>query len=331
MANTKKENKKYCLTKEKIIVEENEKEKTLFRIKAIKDFKTVDGKIVHKGDLGGFVEFEKNLSQQGCCWVADNAKVYGRACVRQNAKVYDNAEISGCAYVCENSRVYNNSIISGNAIIYGSAKIHGNVYVDNNTEIEGNANIYGNAWIKDSSVVSSGKIYGHTKIGGHTQIRACDTICGNTIIYDSVIGGEKVKIKTQKNEYCTITGKTFIESNAIIDAKDTLTIDGAYIGSDAEIHSWFDYFCTRSSGLTIQNFTVYRGTKNKIMAHFHPWGTITAEVFEKKAKKYLKNRNLSIYDCTEYSALAYHYIAALKVAMGTIEAAKNFWQVSNEN
>lgn len=42
----------------------------LYRIKALKDFK--DDELyqdVKAGDLGGYVEKEKNLSQEGNCWV----------------------------------------------------------------------------------------------------------------------------------------------------------------------------------------------------------------------------------------------------------------------
>ena len=56
--------------------------KTLFRIQALKDFGDVKA-----GDLGGYIESEKNLSQEGNCWVADNARVSG------NARVYGDAEI----------------------------------------------------------------------------------------------------------------------------------------------------------------------------------------------------------------------------------------------
>lgn len=56
---------------------------TLYRIKALKDFGNVKA-----GDLGGYIEKEENLSQEGTCWIYDNAWVGG------NAKVYDNAKIS---------------------------------------------------------------------------------------------------------------------------------------------------------------------------------------------------------------------------------------------
>ncbi len=57
-------NKKYELTK-------NTKDffgKTLFQIKALVEF----GSII-KGELGGYIEKEKNLSQEGDAWVYGNA------------------------------------------------------------------------------------------------------------------------------------------------------------------------------------------------------------------------------------------------------------------
>ena len=39
----------------------------LHRIKALKDFALINGKEVFEGDLGGWVESEDNLSQEGSC------------------------------------------------------------------------------------------------------------------------------------------------------------------------------------------------------------------------------------------------------------------------
>ena len=55
----------------------------LYRIKALSSFGCVSA-----GDLGGFLESEKNLSQNGDAWVYGNAEVYG------DARVYGNAEVS---------------------------------------------------------------------------------------------------------------------------------------------------------------------------------------------------------------------------------------------
>lgn len=85
---------KYELTDETIDVSGT----TLHRIKALKDFGNVK-----KGELGGYVESEYNLSQIGNCWVYGNARVCGNAEVCGNAWVYGNAEL------CGNARVYGNA------------------------------------------------------------------------------------------------------------------------------------------------------------------------------------------------------------------------------
>ena len=75
--------KKYELTDETIEVYGT----ALHRIKALKDFGNVK-----KGELGGYVESERNLSQEGNCWVYGNAEVYDNAEVCGNAKVFGNAD-----------------------------------------------------------------------------------------------------------------------------------------------------------------------------------------------------------------------------------------------
>ena len=62
---------------------------TLHRIKALKDFGNVKA-----GELGGWIESEKNLSQDRNAWVSDDAWVYGDAEVTGNALVSGNAWVS---------------------------------------------------------------------------------------------------------------------------------------------------------------------------------------------------------------------------------------------
>lgn len=73
---------------------------TLHRIRALKDFG-----IVKIGDLGGWVESERNLSQDGICWIYDNARVYGRAIVCDSAIVYGVARVCGIAIICNDAKV----------------------------------------------------------------------------------------------------------------------------------------------------------------------------------------------------------------------------------
>jgi hypothetical protein len=57
------------------------KGKKLYQIQSLKNFSDV--KI---GELGGYIESEKNLSQKGDCWISGRAKIYDKA------KIYDNAK-----------------------------------------------------------------------------------------------------------------------------------------------------------------------------------------------------------------------------------------------
>ena len=78
--------KKYKLTDECITFDDRK----LYRIEALKDFGGV-----HKGEKGGFIESEDNLSQDGYCWVCNDAMVWGNAKVYGNAVVYGNSKVGG--------------------------------------------------------------------------------------------------------------------------------------------------------------------------------------------------------------------------------------------
>nr|DAW30178.1 MAG TPA: Putative transferase, nesg, ydcK, Structural Genomics.38A [Caudoviricetes sp.] len=80
--------KKYELTAEFI----EKWGKKLFRIKALISFGSVE-----VGELGGYVEKEDNLAQDGNAWVYGNARVCGDAEVYGNARVCGDAEVYGNA------------------------------------------------------------------------------------------------------------------------------------------------------------------------------------------------------------------------------------------
>ena len=73
---------------------------TLYRIKALKDFKNVK-----TGDLGGYIERKENLSQKGNCWVYGDARVCGNACVCGNARVFGEAYVYDNARVCGDAKI----------------------------------------------------------------------------------------------------------------------------------------------------------------------------------------------------------------------------------
>ena len=160
--------KKYRLTEETIIING----KTLYRIEALKDFNDVK-----KGDKGGFVEDEENLSQCDDCWIYDNAEVFGKAKIRDKAMVYDNAmvcddaRVYGDAVVCDKAKVYDNALVCDKATISGYAEIF---YI---ALVCDNAKVYGNAEIFDSA-----QVYGDAVVYGYTMVFGNAMIYGNAII-----------------------------------------------------------------------------------------------------------------------------------------------------
>ena len=119
--------KKYELLKDDYI---KVGERTVYRIRALKDFGNVK-----KGDLGGYIESEDNLSHEGTAWIYDDAEVYGDARVYEDAKVLGKAEIDG------NAKIFGKATVAGNAMVSGKANIFGNATVG------GDSKVFGSAWI----------------------------------------------------------------------------------------------------------------------------------------------------------------------------------------
>ena len=67
---------------------------TLHRIRAVAEFG-----LIKVGDIGGWLEKEENLSQEGKAWVWGNAKVWGNAEVCGDAEVWGNAEVFLASHV----------------------------------------------------------------------------------------------------------------------------------------------------------------------------------------------------------------------------------------
>lgn len=170
--------KKYMLTDETTTI----KGKTLYRIKALKDF--WDVKV---GDLGGFVEREGNLSQEGSSWIYSNAKAFDNAQISGSAQIYDEAQIYG------NALIYGSAWIGGNAQIFDYAQIHGDAEVHGNVQIYGTALISGNAVIRDKvQICGSAYIHGSAWVCNNAKIYDYARICSDAYICgDAVVSQEQ--------------------------------------------------------------------------------------------------------------------------------------------
>jgi bacterial transferase hexapeptide repeat protein len=152
----------------------------LYRIQALINFHDVK-----EGDIGGYIESDKNLSHDGDCWVYDDSKVY------DNATVTDNAIVKYSSVVTDNAYVTSKSIISNNSIISGNAKIFDNCNIDNKSHISGNSIIKSNVTIKNSTVKDN------VIIDGFFNINSGVTVAGNVFIHgDGIIMGDNTTIET---------------------------------------------------------------------------------------------------------------------------------------
>ena len=135
---------------------------TLHRIEALKDF----GRVM-KGDKGGFVQSERNLSHLGNCWIFDDSKAIGNSLVYQNAVlsgnsiICDNAVATGfsCIFsrsiVCEKALITNNARIYRNSVVCGNSFVAGDARVTDFSRVEGESEVTGNAEIRDALIKKS--------------------------------------------------------------------------------------------------------------------------------------------------------------------------------
>ena len=164
--------KKYKLTDETI----NLNGATLYRIEALKDFGEIK-----KGDKGGFIASENNLSHEGNAWVSDDACVYGSACV------YGDACVFGCACV------YDNALVSGNGQVYGNARVCGNARVYNHAYVYGDARVYGDTFVRGDA-----RVWGNSRVYGNARVTDDACVCGDALVrgYACVCGDAEISNKS---------------------------------------------------------------------------------------------------------------------------------------
>ena len=192
-----KQGKKYIL---------HHNEHGFWRIQACRNFGNVK-----KGDFGGLIESEKNLSHKDDCWVygfalvRDNSIVCENALINGDAKIFNNAKISGDTHIdghviiadsakitggciSGSTQIYDNAIIDGNilCVITGNVKIHGNAYIWDRPSIEGQVEICGKAKVIEEAIIrDNAKIYGNACVKGCAIISGKAKIHGNAKVdYD---------------------------------------------------------------------------------------------------------------------------------------------------
>lgn len=174
-------NKKYEFTDEKRIFLGH----TLYLIRACRDIGH------HKaGWIGGWIESEANLSQDGECWIVPGCIVMGDAQVTGDAVIGADSIVSECAKV------------SGKAIVFGST-------------VTDHAGIYDEAYIHNSHVGGTSLIDGKANV--RTSIIECSNMHGETWIDSSqVIGsilGENTRLIGSRITHCTMSGGQYYKTS----------------------------------------------------------------------------------------------------------------------
>ena len=185
--------KKYeLLTNDTIEVDGN----LLYRIRALRDFGNVK-----KGDLGGYIQSESNLSHEGSCWVYNDAQVYGNARVCEDARVYDNAQvygyaiITGYAHIYRYAKVYDYATIQGEAVVGDHARVLDNSSVFQEASVLGRATVnnrarvYGKAYVdNDAQIYGDAILRGTSKVLDISRVYEDAVIQGNAVLSNAVIG-----------------------------------------------------------------------------------------------------------------------------------------------
>lgn len=141
----------------------------LYRIKALKNFYDVK-----KGDLGGWVSGENNLSQEGDCWIYNEAKCMDSSKIYDDGRMYDNSKMYG------NSTMYENTIIYGNSAMYDHSIMRGY------SIMYGNSRMFGHSTMRDYS-----KMYENSVMRGVSMMIGHSMMCGYSVLKrDEKLSGE---------------------------------------------------------------------------------------------------------------------------------------------
>ncbi len=234
--------------------------------------------LIRKGTLGGWLEGEENLSQDGLCWVSDNACVYGHAkvyeggLVCEDANVFDEAQVNdlarvqgkatvcGHAIVSDNARVLSRAFLStgfigDRATISDTASISGN----NKIEIAGDAIVQGNASLCSTGgrvyVTDQARIFGHARLYDGACIYDHAQISGHAQIYGSEIC-----------DFAEVDGATIVQDGSHIGGNAMVSLGkagwikpGTFIAGDACVTSAYGYLVlTIHDGISLSFFLTDR-------------------------------------------------------------------------
>ncbi|MCG0998892.1 hypothetical protein LG413_12290 [Acetobacter persici] len=213
--------KKYHFTGEKLDVDG----RVLNRIRASQPFFKGNGELVIAGELGGWIEDERNLSHTGGAWVADDAKVYGLAVVADDALAQGRSTVRDQAYLSGKAVMDGQSCLERFSSANGNVRMSGNARATDNATLNDNAQLAG-----DALVAGYGTVAGHAQMDDNTKVKDSAYLGGHARLSDDA----------EVSNAASVTGRWHLEGNDIAWRNDNMSMraqldENTYVMNGEEI------------------------------------------------------------------------------------------------
>jgi len=141
-------------------------------------------KIVNGPSSSGFIEDIEQLSEDGDCWVYDDA------CVFDESRVTGNARIIGTSRV-RDSRIMDDAIVDGDSEL-DNCTLSGNSTIQNSLCVD--TTMRDRSYVNTSKGVYHGELSGHASVTGHatvkdTQMSGAASCSGFAVVRTSTLWG----------------------------------------------------------------------------------------------------------------------------------------------
>ena len=169
--------------------------RTLYRIIALKNFSDVEA-----GDLGGWVSGIDNLSQEGNCWIYDEAKCMGNARMFDNSKMFNNSKMHGNSTMYNDSRMYDCSVMYNNSTMYGHSIMYDHSIMHDHSEMHDNAVMHDHSEMYDNA-----RMFDNSEMGGHSEMYGDSILKAEEKLYGELISkvDKFIDISNPKGEMVT--------------------------------------------------------------------------------------------------------------------------------
>lgn len=192
----------------------------VYKIEALKDF-IINDNLIHKGDIGGYIESENNLCQNDYSWICKGSIASGKSKIKNNSFVGAGVDI------------FKNVIIDNTSIIKMPNKninmsFDKSIIIRNNAQLV-NCDVQGDIiFINDNARISDSKIYGEQIRIIRNPIISYSTIRSKTFISDNSFIEHSQIIESIINGYVEIYNESFIINSHI---SESIWLDKVYISS----------------------------------------------------------------------------------------------------